>query len=61
MNRPASKEDCEGKARFSSYAKAERSAGRIAKREEVPMHVYACQQCGGFHVGSMMASNGGKS
>ena len=55
MNQPTKPSDCEGKSRFSSFRsfrKAERSAGRIAKREGTAMHVYPCRQCGGFHVGS---------
>lgn len=50
--RPASKADCRGKARFAAWNQAERSASNIARREDCHMHVYACKQCGGYHVGS---------
>jgi hypothetical protein len=52
MGKIATAADCEGKAKFSSWTKAEHSAAVIAKREDTPMHVYPCGRCGGYHVGS---------
>jgi hypothetical protein len=38
--------DCEGKVRFTSFARAEAAAARKPQRR-----AYACRVCQGFHVG----------
>lgn len=45
------KDECDGKAVFTRWASAERAAGKIARREGEPMHVYTCPHCHRFHVG----------
>lgn len=55
MSRPASRIDCEGKERFTSRHLAGKVAGKIARREGMPMRIYPCSMCRGLHVGSALA------
>lgn len=41
---------CDGKDRFSSYAKAERSRDKWKERDGQELHIYACYFCYGFHL-----------
>ena len=52
MKKRCAKTDCDGKPRFTSRRLADKVAGRIAKREGVPMNVYGCSVCHGLHVGA---------
>lgn len=52
MSKQPAKTDCDGKPRFTSKRLANKVAGRIARREGVPMNVYGCPHCHGLHVGA---------
>lgn len=42
---------CDGKAKYWTFARAERAAKKSAKALEEPMHAYKCVHCNRFHVG----------
>lgn len=42
---------CTGKKRFTSFSRAQQVAHRQAQRHHDKFSAYACELCGGFHVG----------
>lgn len=50
------KSGCEGKVRFESWDRARKIAHRQAKRRHAKFQPYACELCGGFHVGTLIGS-----
>jgi len=48
---------CEGKERFSKFTLARRTAHRQAQKKKQRFTAYACQFCGGFHVGTHVGSD----
>lgn len=42
---------CSGKKRFTTFTVAQRTAHRQAQRHHERFAAYACELCGGFHVG----------
>lgn len=51
---------CEGKARFSTFAMAERTAHRQAQKRKEKFLAYACHVCGEFHVGTTIGGESGR-
>lgn len=43
---------CSGKLCFASFARAARVASRKRRNQNERFGAYACEHCGGFHVGS---------
>jgi hypothetical protein len=57
-NRLTSREiGCAGKHRFASFAMADRVASRTAHRRGKKFQAYACDACGGFHIGSAIGGS----
>jgi hypothetical protein len=48
---------CEGKERFPTFTLARRTAHRQAQKKKQRFMAYACQFCGGFHVGTHVGSD----
>jgi hypothetical protein len=48
---------CEGKERFTSFARADKVASRQAHRRGEKFNAYACSDCGGFHVGTALGGS----
>lgn len=48
---------CAGKVRFASYELASKIASRQAHRRGRKFNVYACEACGGFHVGNAIGGS----
>lgn len=48
---------CEGKKRFETFSRAAKTAHRQAQHKTGKYMAYACQYCGGFHVGTHIASD----
>lgn len=48
---------CSGKHRFASFLLAEKVASKTAHRRGRKFQAYACDACGGFHIGSAIGGS----
>lgn len=47
---------CSTKVRFTTFTRAQQSAHRQAQRHHEKFAAYACELCGGFHVGGTLGN-----
>jgi hypothetical protein len=45
---------CTGKKRFTSFSRAQKIAHHQAQRHHAKFTAYACELCGGFHIGGTL-------